>query len=186
MYKIAVLVSGNGSNLQAIIDAIDEGRLNCFIEYVVADRNCYAIERAKKRGIKTVVLNKDDELSNRILQIIGKDLNLIVLAGFLSILEGDILKIYKNKIINIHPSLLPKFAGKGMYGIKVHEAVLKSGEKETGCSVHFVDEGIDTGEVLIQERVPVFFDDTPYSLSKRVLEREHDLIVKAIKMILEG
>ncbi|SEF41143.1 phosphoribosylglycinamide formyltransferase-1 [Caloramator fervidus] len=186
MYRIAVLVSGNGTNLQAIMDAIDEGNLNCFIEYVIADRNCYAIERAKKRGIKTAVLDKGLDLSDKILQIIGKDLDLIVLAGFLSILKGDILKVYENKIINIHPSLLPKFSGKGMYGIKVHEAVLKSGEKETGCSVHFIDEGIDTGKILLQEKVPVFFNDTPYTLSKRVLEREHDLIVKAIKMVLEG
>jgi phosphoribosylglycinamide formyltransferase-1 len=189
LHKIAVLVSGSGSNLEAIMDAIDDGKLNCSIEFVVADRSCLAIERAKKRGIRTAVLDRrgfGKELSQRILEIIGKDLDLLVLAGFLSILEGEILKVYKDKIINIHPSLLPKFSGKGMYGLRVHEAVLKAGEKESGCTVHFVDEGVDTGRIILQKRVPVLKGDSPFDLSKRVLEEEHKLIVEAIKKVLEG
>jgi len=189
LYKIAVLVSGNGSNLQAIIDAIEDGRLDCTIEYVIADRKCYGVERAKKHGIKTFVLDRKgfkEELSQRILEIIGENLDLIVLVGFLSILDGEILNVYKNKIINIHPSLLPKFSGKGMYGIKVHEAVLKAKEEETGCSVHFVTGEVDAGKVILRERVPIFEGDTPVGLSKRVLIVEHRIIVDAIKKVLEG
>lgn len=189
MHKIAVLVSGSGSNLEAIMDAVDEGELNCSIEFVVADRDCFAVERAKKRGIRTAVLDRKGfgkELSQRILETIGRDLDLLVLAGFLSILEGDILKVYKDKIINIHPSLLPKFSGKGMYGLRVHEEIIKAGERESGCTVHFVDEGVDTGRIILQRRVPVLEGDSPLDLSKRVLKEEHKLIVEAIKKVLEG
>ncbi|PRR74105.1 phosphoribosylglycinamide formyltransferase [Clostridium thermopalmarium] len=189
MFKIAVLVSGGGSNLQAIIDSIEKKYLNCSIEFVISDKEkAFAIERAKKHNIKTFVLNRKaygETLSDKILEIVDEKVDLIVLAGFLSILKGEILKKFENRIINIHPSLIPSFCGKGMYGIKVHEKALEYGVKITGCTVHFVDEGTDTGTIIIQKAVKVEEDDTPESLQKRVLVEEHKALVEAIKLISE-
>ncbi|KYH28607.1 phosphoribosylglycinamide formyltransferase [Clostridium colicanis] len=189
MFKIAVLVSGGGSNLQAIIDSIEKKYLNCSIEFVISDKEeAFAIERAKKHNIKTFVLNRKvygQALSDKILEIVDEKVDLIVLAGYLSILKGEILKKFENRIINIHPSLIPSFCGKGMYGIKVHEKALEYGVKITGCTVHFVDEGTDTGTIIIQKAVKVEEDDTPESLQKRVLVEEHKALVEAIKLISE-
>lgn len=190
MLKIAVLISGGGSNLQSIIDNVNSGKINGNIEMVISDsENAYGIERAKKFDIKTYVIDKNKygkNLCDEILKITKGNVDLIVLAGFLSILKGDILKEFKNRIINIHPSLIPSFCGKGMYGIKVHEAAIKSGVKVSGCTVHFVNEKIDYGAILLQEVVPVYFEDTKESLQKRVLEKEHILLPKAISLISEG
>ncbi|SFB00688.1 phosphoribosylglycinamide formyltransferase [Clostridium frigidicarnis] len=190
MLKIAVLISGGGSNLQSIIDNVNSGKINGNIEMVISDsENAYGIERAKKFDIKTYVLDKNKygkNLCDEILKITKGNVDLIVLAGFLSILKGDILKEFKNRIINIHPSLIPSFCGKGMYGIKVHEAAIESGVKVSGCTVHFVNEKIDHGAILLQEVVPVYFEDTKESLQKRVLEKEHILLPKAISLISEG
>jgi len=189
MFKIAVLVSGGGSNLQAIIDSIERKDLKCSIEFVISDKEeAFAIERAKKHNIKTFVLNRKvygQALSDKILEIVDEKVDLIVLAGYLSILKGEILKKFENRIINIHPSLIPSFCGKGMYGIKVHEKALEYGVKITGCTVHFVDEGTDTGTIIIQKAVKVEEDDTPESLQKRVLVEEHKALVEAIKLISE-
>lgn len=190
MLKIAVLISGGGSNLQSIIDNVNSGKINGNIEMVISDsENAYGIERAKKFDIKTYVIDKNEygeNICDEILKITKGNVDLIVLAGFLSILKGDILKEFKNRIINIHPSLIPSFCGKGMYGIKVHEAAIKSGVKVSGCTVHFVNEKIDHGAILLQEVVPVYFQDTKESLQKRVLEKEHILLPKAISLISEG
>lgn len=190
MLKIAVLISGGGSNLQSIIDNVNSGKINGNIEMVISDsENAYGIERAKQFHIKTYVINKNKygkNICDEILKITKGNVDLIVLAGFLSILKGDILKEFKNRIINIHPSLIPSFCGKGMYGIKVHEAVIESGVKVSGCTVHFVNEKIDHGAILLQEVVPVYFEDTKESLQKRVLEKEHILLPKAISLISEG
>lgn len=190
MLKIAVLISGGGSNLQSIIDNIETGYLNCSIEYVVSDKEgAFGIERAKKNNIQALVLDKKiygKSLSNKILEIIDGKVDLIVLAGYLSILNGEILKKFKNRIINIHPSLIPSFCGNGMYGIKVHEKALEYGVKVAGCTVHFVDEGTDTGSIIIQKAVEVMDDDTPETLQKRVLIQEHKALPEAIKLIEEG
>ena len=190
--RIAVLVSGGGSNLQAIIDNIESENLNCEISYVIGDRPCYGIERANNYKIKNIMLDRKlfgKNLSNEIDSILessDKKTDYIILAGYLSILSENFIHKWKRKIINIHPSLLPKYGGKGMYGMKVHEAVIANKEKESGCTIHFVDTGIDTGEIIINDKVPVFEDDTPEILQKRLLEKEHVLIIKGIKMLLEG
>lgn len=190
MFKIAVLISGGGTNLQSIIDSIENKYLNCSIEFVISDReDAYGIERAKKHNIKTYVLNRKefgDKLSDKILEIVDGKVDLIVLAGYLSILKGNILVKFKNRIINIHPSLIPSFCGSGMYGIKVHEKALEYGVKITGCTVHFVDEGTDTGKIILQKAVEVMDDDTLEILQKRVLVQEHKALPEAIKLLSEN
>ena len=190
MLKIAVLISGSGSNLQAIIDNIESGYLNCSIEAVISDKSdVYGIERAKSKNIKTYVVDKKQygaKLSDEILKILDGNVDLIVLAGFLSILQGEVLEIFKNKIINIHPALIPCFCGPGMYGIKVHEKALEYGVKVSGCTVHFVDEGTDSGPIIIQKVVQVYGEDTAIDLQKRILEQEHIALSEAIKYISEG
>jgi len=184
MLKIAVLVSGGGSNLQSIIDKVSE--INCKIELVVSDRPCFGLERAKGHGIETMMFDRKihkKELSKKICETLEGRVDLIVLAGFLSILDENITNRWKGKIINIHPSLLPKFGGPGMYGMNIHRAVIESGESESGCTVHYVDAGVDTGEVIFQERVEVRSDDTAEDLQKRVLALEHRLLPQAIKNI---
>ena len=187
MFKIAVLASGGGTNLQSIIDSIETGRLNCSIEIVIGSKeDIYALERAKNKGIKTCVVSKKEygnKTSDKILEILKGKVDLIVLAGYLSILEGEILKEFKDKIINIHPSLIPSFCGPKMYGLKVHEAVINCGVKYTGCTVHFVNQEVDGGAIILQEVVPVYFEDTKEELQKRVLEKEHILLPKAIDLI---
>ena len=187
--KIAVLVSGSGSNLQSIIDNVENGNLNCEITYVIADRECYGLQRAEKYGIETLLLDRkiiDNKLANEIIDSTLErcKTDYIVLAGYLSILTEKFIKKWDKRVINIHPSLLPKFGGKGMYGIKVHEAVIKAGEKESGCTVHFVTNEIDAGKIITNVKVPVLEDDTPETLQKRVLEQEHKLLIKGIKKIL--
>jgi len=191
MFKIAVLISGGGTNLQSIIDSINNNYLeNCSIEFVISDKmGAFGIDRAKNNNIKTYELDKKqykDSLSDKILEIIDGKVDLLVLAGYLSILKGDLLKKFKNRIINIHPSLIPAFCGNGMYGIKVHEKALEYGVKVSGCTVHFVDEGTDTGSIIIQKAVKVENNDTPESLQKRVLIEEHKALPEAIKLLSEG
>ena len=189
--RIAVLVSGGGSNLQSIINNIEQGNLNCEISHVIADRECYGLKRAEKHGIKNVLLDRkvlkeklSDEISN-VLENDDEKTDYIVLAGYLSILSPEFIKKWSRKIINIHPSLLPKFGGKGMYGMNVHRAVIEAKETESGCTIHFVDTGVDTGEIILQIKVPVLSDDTPEVLQKRVLEKEHVLLIEGIKKLLE-
>ncbi|WP_195429538.1 phosphoribosylglycinamide formyltransferase [Clostridium sp. D46t1_190503_E9] len=187
MFKIAVLASGGGTNLQSIIDSIEDGKLNCKIEMVIGSKEgIFALERAEKKGIKTHVVSKKeykDTACDKILELTKGKVDLIVLAGYLSILQGNILKEFKDKIINIHPSLIPSFCGPRMYGLKVHEAVINSGVRYSGCTVHFVNEEVDGGAILLQEVVPVYFEDTKESLQKRVLEKEHEILPKAIDLI---
>jgi phosphoribosylglycinamide formyltransferase-1 len=185
-----VLISGSGSNLQAIIESIKNERLNCSIEMVISDREeVYGIERAKQRGIRTFVLDKrtyGKELSKEILSLTVDKVDLIVLAGFLSILDGEFIAAFKNKIINIHPSIIPSFCGPGMYGIKVHQKAVEYGVKFSGCTVHFVDEGTDTGAIICQKIVPVYPEDTAKLLQERVLKEEHKVLPEVIGLIADG
>lgn len=190
MLKIAVLLSGSGSNLQAIIDNIENGKLDCKIECVISDKeDAYGLERSRKHNIPAYGLNKKElksGLSDKILEIISGKVDLIVLAGFLSILKGSIIEEFKNKIINIHPSLIPSFCGKGMYGIKVHEAAINYGVKISGCTVHFVDRGTDTGHIILQKSVIVEDNDTAETLQKRILVQEHLALSEGIDLIAKN
>lgn len=192
----AVLVSGNGTNLQTLLDAERTNRLGPGrVALVISDRSgAYALERARLAGKPAIILEPDKnlpkearrrDLSDRILAAIQEvNAGFIVLAGFLSILQGPILDTYRGKIINIHPSLLPKFGGPGMYGERVHQAVLSAGEKVSGCTVHIVDQGTDTGPILLQRTVPVLPADTPESLAERIHHEEHIAIVDGVLELL--
>lgn len=190
MFKIAVLASGGGTDFQSIIDAVENKELNVKIEMLIASKDgIYALERAKKHGIETHVVSRKEfgkQSSDKILELVKGKVDLIVLAGFLSILDGEILREFENRIINIHPSLIPSFCGPGMYGLRVHEAAINSGVRYSGCTVHFVNGEVDGGAILLQDVVPVYFEDDAETLQKRILEREHILLPKAVKLISEG
>ena len=187
MLKVAVLVSGGGSNLQSILDYGEE---TFKVEMVIGSKEgIYGLERAKNAGIPSYVVSKKEygnEASNKILELTKGKVDLIVLAGYLSILDGEILKEFKDRIINIHPSLIPSFCGDKMYGMHVHNAVRSSGVRFTGCTVHFVNEEVDGGAIILQEAVPVYFDDRAEDIQKRVLVEEHKLLPKAIDLISRG
>ncbi|MEF9958909.1 MAG: phosphoribosylglycinamide formyltransferase [Niameybacter sp.] len=187
--RIAVLVSGSGSNLQSIIDAVANHTLTSQIVSVISNKEgAFGLERARQSNIPAYFINpKEAGYDEKLLaRLQADDVELVVLAGYLKIVQANLIQAYKGKIINIHPSLLPKFGGKGYYGIKVHEAVIAMGEKESGATVHFVDEGVDTGETLLQRSVPVYETDTPDDLQQRVLhEVEHKILVEAIKKLEE-
>lgn len=202
--KVAVLVSGGGTNLQTLIDYEAEHKVECPYEIVVVisdHKDAFALERAQKAGIPTAVtspfsvMGKDvaqnatrDEkrlaVSNAMLERCQKyGAQIIVEAGCLTVLSGDILKVYANKIINLHPALLPKFGGVGMWGHHVHEAVLAAGETESGCTVHLVNEVCDGGEILLQKKVPVLPDDTPETLYARIAPKEHEALLEGLLLI---
>lgn len=187
MLKVAVLVSGGGSNLQSILDY---GQETFKVEMVIGSKEgIYGLERAKNAGVPTYVVSKKEygkETSNKILELTKGKVDLIVLAGYLSILDGEILKAFKDRIINIHPSLIPSFCGDKMYGMHVHNAVRASGVRFTGCTVHFVNEEVDGGAIILQEVVPVHFKDTAEDIQKRVLVEEHKLLPRAIDLISRG
>ena len=193
--KIAVCVSGGGTNLQAIIDAIDNGTItNTQIEVVISNNaDAYALERAKKAGIKAVCISpKNYESSAAFNEDFLKQLNsyhvdLVVLAGFLVVIPPEMIKQYRNRIKNIHPSLIPSICGTGYYGLKVHEGVLARGVQVTGATCHFVDEGTDTGPIILQKAVEVKQGDTPEVLQRRVMEQaEWKIMPHAIDLIANG
>ena len=195
MLRIAVLVSGGGTNLQAIIDAVADGKItNTEIATVISNnKNAYALERARAHGIEALCISpKDFESREAFNQAFLDKLNsynvdLVVLAGFLVVLPEMMIKEYTNRIVNIHPSLIPSFCGKGFYGLKVHEGVLARGVKVTGATVHFVDEGTDTGPIILQKAVEVEQGDTPEVLQRRVMEQaEWVILPKAIDLIANG
>ena len=195
MIKLAVCVSGGGTNLQAIIDAIDSGRItNARIEVVISNNaNAYALERADRNGIKNICISPKNfdtrEAFNDafLKELDSYNVDLVVLAGFLVVIPPEMIKKYRNRIINIHPSLIPSFCGTGYYGLKVHEGVLSRGVKVTGATCHFVDEGTDTGPIILQKAVEVEQDDTPEVLQRRVMEQAEWIIMpKAIDLIANG
>ena len=181
MLNIGVLISGGGTNLQAIIDETKSGGINGTVKLVISNKeNAYGLERARLSKIKAVCETDEDKIIELLKE---NNIDLIVLAGYLSILDGEILREFKNRIINIHPSLIPSFCGDKMYGMHVHNAVKKSGVRYTGCTVHFVNEEVDGGAIILQETVPVYFEDTAEDIQKRVLVQEHKLLPKAIELI---
>ncbi|SFA72747.1 formyltetrahydrofolate-dependent phosphoribosylglycinamide formyltransferase [Acetitomaculum ruminis DSM 5522] len=195
MLKIAVLVSGGGTNLQAIIDAINDKKItNASISIVISNnKNAYALERAHNNNIKNICISPKEfstkeEYSDALIKVLKENnIDLIVLAGFLVVLPEKIIENYPNKIINIHPSLIPSFSGDGYYGLKVHEKVLERGVRYTGATVHFVDSGTDTGPIIFQKPVKVLENDTPEVLQRRVMEEaEWNIMPKAIDYIANG
>ena len=192
MMKMAVLVSGGGTNLQAIMDAMDRGEItNAEIAVVISNNaNAYALERAKMKGIEAICVSPKAyasraEFNQALLETIQSyDVELVVLAGCLVVIPEIMVKAYPNKIINIHPALIPSFCGTGYYGLKVHEGVLERGVKVTEATVHFVDEGTDTGPIILQKAVEVHQGDTPEILQRRVMEEaEWKIMPKAIDLI---
>ena len=195
MLKVVVLVSGGGTNLQAIIDAVSDGTItNTEIVGVISNnKNAYALERAKNAGIENVCVSPKDfasraEFNQELLNVVdGFGADLLVLAGFLVVIPEIMIEKYRNRIINIHPSLIPAFCGTGFYGLKVHEAALEKGVKVVGATVHFVDEGTDTGAIILQKAVEVEEGDTPEVLQRRVMEQaEWQILPHAIDLIANG
>ena len=190
MKTFCVLVSGGGTNLQCLIDGVEAGTIPAEICAVISSRaGVYALERAQQHGIPAVTVARKQYATDEAYQqalydaILASGADFIVLAGFLSILSPAIIQAFPNRILNIHPSLIPSFCGKGYYGLKVHEAVLNYGAKVTGATAHFVDEGTDTGPIILQRSVPVLPEDTPETLQQRVLEVEHDILPKAVALL---
>lgn len=192
MLKIAVLVSGGGTNLQAIIDSIADGRItDTKIEAVISNNpKAYALERAEKAGIEALCISPKSfesraDFNEALLNAVNeRQVDLIVLAGFMVVVPEAMIKAYRNRIINIHPSLIPSFCGTGYYGLHVHEAALKRGVKISGATVHFVDEGTDTGPIIMQKPVEVHSDDTPESLQRRIMEQaEWQIMPQVINLI---
>lgn len=195
MLRLAVLVSGGGTNLQAILDAIADGSVRGarVVKVISNNRNAYALERAEKAGIPSECVSRKDypvkeEFDRALLQAIRQcEADLVVLAGCLVVIPQIIVDAYPNRIINIHPALIPSFCGQGYYGLKVHEKVLERGVRVTGATVHFVDGGTDTGPIILQKAVEVREDDTPEILQRRVMEEaEWKIMPKAIALIAEG
>ena len=195
MLKLAVLVSGGGTNLQAVMDAIDNGTItNARIEVVISNnKDAYALTRAAEKGIEHVCISPKDfadrEAFNQafLSKLNAYGVDLVVLARFLVLIPPEMIAAYRYRIINIHPSLIPSFCGKGYYGLKVHEGALERGVKITGATVHFVDEGTDTGPILLQKAVAVEDDDTPEILQRRVMEEaEWKILPEAIGLIADG
>ena len=195
MLRVGVMVSGGGTNLQAILDAIDSGKItNAKVEVVISNNpGAYALERARNHGIEAVCISPKS-FENRaafneafLKKTDEYDLDLIVLAGFLVTIPEEMIRKYRNKIINIHPSLIPSFCGVGYYGLKVHEAALARGVKVTGATVHYVDEGVDSGPILLQKAVEVQPGDTPQVLQRRVMElAEWVILPEAVNRIANG
>lgn len=181
--KIAVLVSGGGTNLQALIDAQKEGFFQSKIVLVLSDKeDAYALVRAKENGIDPHIVRSDEEICKLLKRY---EIDLIVLAGYLKILGENLLTAYQGRIINIHPSLLPKYGGKGMYGLHVHRAVFEAGETVSGATVHYVNEVIDGGSILLQAEVDISGLSSPEEIQKKVLQVEHTILKKAIRKIEE-
>lgn len=183
MLRLAVLISGGGTDLQSIIDEHKKGNINCEIALVISNRkSAYGLERAKQAGIPTACIKDQKELLKKLQD---EKIDFIVLAGYLAILQEDLIKAYPNKIINIHPSLIPSFCGPGMYGLHVHEAALAKGVKVSGATVHFVSEEVDGGPIIYQEAVSITDLDTAEAIQKRVLEIEHKILPMVVRYYCE-
>ena len=184
MVKIGVLISGGGTNLQAVIDNCENKTINGEVKVVISNKaDAFGLERAKNHSIKAVCEKEED----KIIEILKENkIDLVVLAGYLKIISPKLVNEYRNRIINIHPSLIPAFCGEGYYGQKVHQSVIDYGVKVTGATVHFVDEGADTGPIIMQKTVEVKQDDNAKKLAARVLDVEHEILTKSIAMFCEN
>ena len=192
MKKIAVFATGSGSDIQSVIDE-NEREPFCEISLLVASKEgIYALERAKAHNIEAIVRSKKDFPSNEemfediIRELNARNIDFVVLAGYLNMIAENFVKAFPDRIINIHPSLIPSFCGKGYYGLNVHRAALEYGVKISGCTVHFVDEHYDSGAIILQRCVPVLEDDTPETLQARVLEEEHRALPEAVRLLTTG
>lgn len=186
MKNMVVLVSGGGTNLQRIIDCTQSGEIpNAQVTLVVADRECFGLQRAEKHGIKNFLIKRGKDFSEKLSEMLPENTDLIVLAGFLSILSKEFCEHFPGKIINIHPALLPKFGGKGMWGHHVHESVLNANEKESGATVHYVTSGIDEGEIILQKSFEISPGETVESLAGKVHQIEYSIFPEAINMVLQ-
>lgn len=190
--RIAVLVSGGGTNLQALLDGLDWGSGPASVSLVVSNRQeAFGLERAKAAGVEALYIGRgnypESQTRGEVLleALESRGIQWVVLAGYLDILPPEVTKRYPQRILNIHPSLIPAFCGMGYHGLKVHEAALERGVKISGATVHFVDEGADTGPILLQEAVPVLPEDTAQTLQQRVLEVEHRILIQAVKAAVE-
>ena len=193
MYKIAVLASTNGTDLQAIIDEMKEDKMPGIELVLVASnkKDCYALKRAKEQGYKTVFIDPKnrtrEEFDMEMAEAIEKEkVDLIVLVGYMRILSEPFVKKFKNKIINVHPALIPKFCGKDFFGASVHEAVLEVGEKETGMTIHYVDEEVDSGDIILQKSCPVEVNDTPDTLKEKVQTIEKKWYPEVIRQLAKN
>lgn len=191
--KIGVLISGGGTNLQSLIDHIKSGYIDGEIAVVISNkRDAFGLKRAERENIEGLWVDRlaydsDEEYNRKIIEELkARDVDLVVLAGYLKVLSKEFIRKYKNRIMNIHPSLIPSFCGSGYYGERVHKEVLKYGVKYTGVTVHFVDEGTDTGPIILQRVVEVKDDDTVESLKERVLKVEHEALPEAVRLYCEG
>ena len=184
MLNIGVLISGGGSNLQVIIDDCESKKINGNIKVVISNReDAFGLERAKKHNIRSVFEKDEDE----VIKILKEEnIDLVVLAGYLKIISPKFVSEFENKIMNIHPALIPSFCGDGFYGEKVHQAVIDYGAKVSGATVHFVNEKADAGPIIIQDTVKVMDDDDAKTLAKRVLEVEHTILPRCVKLFCEG
>ena len=194
MIRLVILASVGGSNMQAIVDAYKFGVLKGLAEVVLVisnNTNAFVLERAKKENIKSVCIErksfKDEESFNKevLAELQAANADLVCLAGYMRMIDKEILNVYNGRILNIHPALLPKFGGKGMYGHFVHEAVVKAGEKKSGATVHFANEEYDSGKIILQKEVEVSKSDTPEEVARKVLEVEHKIYPQAIKKVIE-
>lgn len=190
--KIGILASGNGTNLQAIIDKSRNGQIPVRVAVVISDRNAFALRRARDHNIPAYIVKPGEydsqrEYEQQMVDILKKHgSELVVLSGFMKILSPHFIDSFKGRIINIHPSLIPAFCGKGFYGMKVHEAVIDYGVKITGATVHFVDENVDSGPIIIQKAVAVEDSDTPETIAQKVHEIEHEILPEALKLFAQG
>jgi phosphoribosylglycinamide formyltransferase-1 len=190
--RIAVLISGSGSNLQSIIDRIEKNEIDGELVVVISNnKNAYGLERAKKYNIEGLFIEskatEQDEYNRLILDaLVERNIELVILAGYLKLLDKKIIEVYKDRIINIHPSLIPSFCGKGFYGLRVHQSAVDYGVKISGATVHFVDEKADNGPIILQKAISLDFDDTAESLQRKVLALEHELLPEAIKLFCDG
>lgn len=183
MAKLGILISGGGTNLQAIIDACQSGDLDAEVAVVISNvADAYGLERARQAGIDHFHLTDDEEILNALLD---HEVDLVILAGYLKLITEPLLEAYPDRILNIHPSLIPSFSGKDYYGLKVHQAAVDRGVKVSGVTVHRVNENFDEGEILAQETVPVLEGDTAEDLQQRVLEVEHKIYVDTIKKVIQ-
>ncbi|GAA0223488.1 phosphoribosylglycinamide formyltransferase [Metaclostridioides mangenotii] len=184
MLNIGVLISGGGTNLQSIIDGTDSGEIEGIVKVVISNKeDAYGLERARNNNIEAIYESNEDN----IIEILkDRDIDVVVLAGYLKIISPKFINEYRNKMINIHPSLIPAFCGKGFYGKKVHQGVIDYGVKFTGATVHFVDEGTDTGPIIMQDIVAVKVDDDAKTLAKRVLKVEHRILKESLSLFCEN